>query len=531
MLVRIDRPFAIDGVPCARLVAWLLAATVHRLRQGGVMPPVVHVDAVRQQISRPGGLAMALSRAFAVLAQHGIELGWGPRTELAVASLPVRGRVHGPFWIRDDQAERLGFVTGRGPAGEEDLARFLGWSAGQGSTLRPDTAWDAQGEPEEPLDLPAWYGLIDARQAIEERLYDPAAADDPAASARAEPGSMLLEIGLGARGGLARQWALFVSAQQARRHNDVARARRLLEAALALPATPGGPRGQAVVMLCELGLLWCDYQARDFSAVAVGLARFERHGGRNALSPHALAWPNPRVACEFHNLRALWMRATLDAAPAPQRAQRAARILADLHRALVCALEADAFTLLESVAANLGYTLWLLEPVLPAALAHSGSRLEAIRWILLSEWLCQRHGLAGGSAWNLISVCRVARGAGRAPARARRLAHDSVARLSLAQVREAAGHTAALLGAPRQVRRWSDVTAALAETAATPGSPLPPLQRCAAWVEHAWSLADESRLAQAEPWMARIEGALGQLVRKDRSFFTAELRALRRLVS
>ncbi len=522
MQVRIDRPFAIDGKPCARLVVWLLAAVVHRRRLGGAAPPVVQASELRAQISRPGGLAMALSRAFAVLAHHGIELGWGQRTDLPVASLPLRGRVHGPFWIPADEADRLHFVTQRGPARADDLARFLGWPEGQGGATLAGPAC-------EPLDLPAWYGLIDARQAVEEGRYDPATADAPAAAMRAEPGPVLLEIGLGARGSLARQWALFMSAQQARRHNEVARARRLLEAALAVPAPGGGHREQAVVMLCELGLLWCDYQTRDFDTVAAGLSRFEQHWGRGVTAPHAVAWHNPRVDCEFHNLRALWLRATLDAAPSAQRAPMAEQILADLHRALVCALEADAFTLLESVAANLGYTLWLLEPLLPAALAHSGNRLEAIRWILLSEWLCQRHGLAGGSAWNLISVCRVARGAGRSPARAQRPAHDSVARLSLGQVREAAGHTAVLLGAPRQVRRWSDVTASLAETAAAPLSPLPALQRCAAWVEHAWCLADESRFAQAEPWLARIEAALPQLVRKDRSFFTTELRALRRL--
>jgi len=68
----------------------------------------------------------------------------------------------------------------------------------------------------------------------------------------------------------------------------------------------------------------------------------------------------------------------------------------------------------QHVAANLGLCLWLFwnHALIDPARAWPAGQVQrqAVRWLGLSEWICDRFGVGGGSAWNIIFLLRIARG-------------------------------------------------------------------------------------------------------------------------
>ena len=495
--IRLDRPFAVGATPCSRLTVWLLAITSLR-RAGGARQ--VGLAELTTQLRSPQALPMAVSRVFAALGRAGIRLGWGDDVSLDPDTLPLHGRARGPFWLPPGEAGRLRFLLRSAPATAAELRRFVGLAG-----LAGPAGGGAGGGSLHDLDR--WYELLDVRQRAEEGT---AAPGDAMAVRR---------LALAAAGPeLSSAWAHLISARQARRAGDIAAARASLTALVRRVPHGHSPRHLAAHTLARIGLAWCDHQDRRLGAAMRRLQQLTQE----IRTADGAAWlHNPRVACEFFNLRALVARARLlEKPPAAGASPQVGEVFDDLRQALICAVETDAFTLLESVAANLGYTLWLLEPWLPPGLAGRGGRLEAVGWVLLSEWLCQRHGLAAGSPWNLINICRVARGAGRT------VGPGAAAGFSLAELRSAVGPMASVLGVAQTVRDWIDLSATLADAAQRPGSGHSPLQRCAAHVEHLWRLAAAGRWKDARRQQAAIEALLPGLAGSDRKFFRAELLAV-----
>jgi len=498
--VQLQRPFSVDGQPASRLAVWLLAALAERAAGDGRVA-TVSAPEVAAQLGSTAALPMALTRLFAVYRTASIEVGWGTEFDLAPATLSLRGRSRGPFWVAPHALARLRFCMGERAATPEEVARFAGRRADTG----PARAAVSAGTPL-PLvadDLDRWYALLGARQRSEEE--GPTRCTGPLQA--------LSELRLAPHERLARAWRQFFVARHARRAGELDDARRALRALVRELTGSADPREQVALALARIGLVWCDHQARRLTRAQAGLHQLsleaERAGG-------AVWRVNSRIACEFHNLRALVTRARLveGRIAAGERPAAVRAVLADLREALICAVESDAFTLLESVAANLGYTLWLLEPWLPADVARQGTRMEAIRWILLGEWLCQRHGLAAGSPWNLINVCRVARGAGQAV---------GAVSMPLARVREKVGVTATLLGVPGRVRDWIDLTATLAESALAADTDYTLAQQAAALLEHAWQLAGAGRWDDFERCRAAVLARLPHLAPMDQRFFRREI--------
>lgn len=498
--VQLRQPFSIDQQRCSRLVVWLLAATASGAQRGSV----VSAQALAAQVGSAAALPMAVSRTFAHLSRCGIALGWGSDVAQDPATLSLHGRIRGPFWLPLPVARRLRFFVGERPATAEEVARLVGASEAASTLAAAGVAGPASSDVS---DLDRWYTLLDARQRSEEGTRGGAGAST----------HWLHEQRYASHERLARAWTRFHAARQARRAGDVAQARRGLQALVRELRPAVGERELAALALARIGLVWCDHQARRLTAAEAGLEALSLEAQRDG----GAVWRmNSRIACEFHNLRALIVRARLlEGGPAPADRPALVRgVLADVRTALICAVESDAFTLLESVAGNLGYTLWLLEAWLPPEVARHGTRIEALRWMLLSEWLCQRHGLAAGSPWNLINVCRVARGAGHAAD------HPGVPPLALSRVRDSLGVTAGLLGPPAQVRQWADVTAALAATARAADSDYTPLQQVAALVEHAWQLAGVAgRGAELTRLRVEVLTRLPRLAGVDRRFFRHEI--------
>ncbi|SFN41097.1 hypothetical protein [Variovorax sp. OV329] len=501
--VQLQRPFSVGGTPVGRVCAWLLAAIAWRSREGGQGSGLVSAHEVAAQLQSPSALPMALTRLFASLQPLDLALGWGSDPDAHPGTLALRGRSRGPFWLDAACLARLRFRMGEQDATPADLERFVGLARAQ----RAGSAAAEIPHPGVPDDLDRWYALLDARQRSEEE----------GGARHARSMQSLAELRLAPHERLARAWSRFYAARSGRRAGDVEAARRGLRTLVReMGAHPADPREQVALALARIGLVWCDHQSRRLARAEAGLRALSLEAQR----PGGAVWRvNSRIACEFHNLRALVMRARLveGAVPVSARPEAVRGVLADLREALICATESDAFTLLESVAANLGYTLWLLEAWLPPEVARQGTRLEAIRWILLGEWLCQRHGLAAGSPWNLINVCRVARGAGQTPDA------DSAPALALARVREKVGVTAALLGPPGQVRDWIDLSAMLAESALAARTEYTPAQQAAALVEHGWQLAGAARRADFARCREQALRRLPGLVAMDQRFFRREL--------
>lgn len=520
-LVRISHPFRINSEPVGRFTVWLLAATVLASRAPVDGAREVAAPFAQGQLRRTSGLSMALSRACAAYQRHAIPVGWGEQRSVPVSSLSPRGRVRGPFWIDPEVARRIRFVVGDQPVDAQALQRFVG-AESPAERLDESRSLPAR-EPMDVIDLRSLHRLVDARQRAEESLYA-ALTERPLVGGTSEDAlSLMLDVGVGARSAAARRWGLFHAAQQARKHGQLSRARELLHAASGIHTAADDLRGKAFVALCDIGRIWCDYQERRLDTVRQDLVKLETRMRREGIPLDA----HPRLSAEFHNLRALWQRATMDELPRAKRRHAARQVIIDLQSALLAALEMDSLGLMESIASNLGYSIWLLDADLPDDCHPGDARLEAVRWILLSDWLCHRHGFSGASAWNLIAVCRVVRGAGHEhPGELRGLKED-IPHLSLAQVRAAAGHTAASLGSPQTTKRWIDVTTTLVASATSVSARLPPLQRAAAMLEHLWQVSRE-RPHEVSEWTTRIKALMHELVPKDRAFFRRELRAIAR---
>ncbi|MGT2452430.1 hypothetical protein ACU4GI_03615 [Cupriavidus basilensis] len=126
---------------------------------------------------------------------------------------------------------------------------------------------------------------------------------------------------------------------------------------------------------------------------------------------------NPRVRFETLNLGALIHKtvAIRDMATQPEAARQAAEAaVAGFSGALQAAYEADSVDAAQHVAANLGLCLWLFwnhALIDPARRWPAGQvQRQSVRWLGLSEWICDRFGAGGGSAWNIIFLLRIARG-------------------------------------------------------------------------------------------------------------------------
>lgn len=500
--VQLRRPFSVAGQQGGRLAAWLLAALAVRA-EGADAPGTVSATELAGQVGSSAALPMAITRMFGLFARASIDVGWGGDSSLAPDTLSLRGRSRGPFWVSPQALERLRFFVGDRQASAQELRRFVGAPAEPGHAHASLASASAAHAPLAADDLDRWYALLDARQRSEEEGH----------ARRTGSLQALAELRLAPHERLARAWRQFFLARNARRSGEVDTARRALRSLVRELNASTDTREQVALALARIGLVWCDHQGRQLSRAEAGLRTLSLEAER----PGGAVWRvNSRIACEFHNLRALVRRAQLveGRVPAAQRPASVRRVLADLREALICAVESDSFTLLESVAGNLGYTLWLLETWLPPEVARQGTRLEAIRWILLSEWLCQRHGLAAGSPWNLINVCRVARGAGQS---------TPGEPMSLASVRENVGVTATLLGTPAQVRDWIDLGAMLADSATAEDTEFTPAQQAAALVEHAWQLAGAGQWPEFQKRRAAVLELLPRLAPMDRRFFRREI--------
>lgn len=390
--IDLDRPLLVDGKPARNQSVWLLLRVWYAQRTGeGAVPG----SSLQARYPGNANLRMFVSRAFRDFAAWGVEVGWGGAIDLPPALLNDSRRSQGPFWMTQAQADRVLCRHGAAPASLDLVANFLGLS-GQ-VPPRADLLQYVTQEGD------YWNHLTQAMRLARDGMAT--TGMNWAASYRAADRTALDDF--------QRALAILKESLAWRRHGNVRRS----EAALnrlgkILQSEAVGPSMPTLSAMASVATAWNSYARGDIRQSHAGL---DRLAADQFLAP--VIRYNPRVRFEYLNLRALLHKGSAledKSADRVMRMNEAEKAISVLSEALQAAYEADSVEAAQDVAANIGWTLWLfwqqrLLAVINDQDVHS-IQGTSLRWLGLSEWICDRFGVGGSSAWNTVFVLRIARG-------------------------------------------------------------------------------------------------------------------------
>ncbi len=242
---------------------------------------------------------------------------------------------------------------------------------------------------------------------------------------------------------------------------------------------------------------------------------------------------NPRVRFEYLNLRALLHKATAlnqRRADRDERVQSAAQAISGFSEALQAAYEADSIEAAQDVAANIGLTLWLCWQngliEMPQGQSAEAVQTQALRWLGLSEWICDRFGVGGDSAWNTIFLLRIVRGCCRI-GKQKIAVEDFRAQspLTVRQVLDATRPFHAPFSPAKGYVDWSRVAAFALEEHEAGRAIYGPLQLANLLLEFAWYSVHEQGLCK-EAYFAveQLARLLTTLQPTERRFFSENLK-------
>ncbi|MDK3024246.1 hypothetical protein QO239_16770 [Cupriavidus taiwanensis] len=526
-LIHIDvsSPYRVDGQSARYQSVWLLARIWHAHRSAEGM---VSAAAVRSAFPAAANLRMLVSRAFADFARWGIVVGWGADRARDPAAANPAQRSRGPFWLAPASARRLRFVANGRTLGPVALARHFGFDAG----ARPTPPGQRDGTGYVMRDMAFWRELTQAMRSAQDGhagAHGFAVAESFGAARRLAGDGFQQALSLLKESQAWRRCGRLDQSRAALRRFD-----RLAQAADAGAATP------AFQAMAQVVRAWERYTRGDGEGARAGLERLHADAELRLVVRY-----NPRVRFEVLNLEALLhkadaMRAAHAPAAAPAAPIAAQRALDALSGALQAAYEADSVDAVQHAAANIGLSLWLFwrHGLIDAgrSLSAGDVQRQAMRWLGLSEWICDRFGVGGGTAWNAIFLLRIARGScgPDAPPLARPAsASDSMAMfrrqrpLSVADAVDALRPFHAPFAPARGFVRWSAVAAFALEDHDAGHVRLAPLQLANLLLESAWYLTHEQgATVTACAAVERLALQLPALRPAERAFFTAELRAL-----
>ncbi|RDK10294.1 hypothetical protein [Cupriavidus lacunae] len=520
--IRIDvsAPYRVDGQPARYQSVWLLARIWHAQRSGedGVTAAVV-----RSAFPTAANLRMLVSRAFADFTRWQVAVGWGADRERDPAAANPAHRSRGPFWITAASARRLRFVADGRTLGPAALARHFGFHAG--GKAAPASQSDGVGYV--MRDMAFWSELMQAMRSAQDGhagAHGSAVAESFHAARRSAGDGFQQALTLLKESQAWRRCGRLDQSRAALRRFD-----RLAQAADAGAATP------AFLAMAHVVRAWECYTRGDGDGARAGLERLHADPELRLVVRY-----NPRVRFEVLNLEALLHKADAMRATHAATAQAAQLALDAFAGALQAAYEADSVDAVQHAAANIGLSLWLFwrHGLIDAerTLSASAVQQQAMRWLGLSEWICDRFGVGGGTAWNAIFLLRIARGScgpdtppSDRPARS----SDSMAAfrrqrpLSVADAIDALRPFHAPFAPAKGFVRWSAVAAFALEDHDAGHVRLGPLQLANLLLELAWYLAHEQGATiRACAAVERLAAELPALRPAERAFFTAELRVL-----
>ncbi|GAB3626044.1 hypothetical protein PTE30175_00959 [Pandoraea terrae] len=525
--VRIDNPQSVAGAAARYQSLWLLVRLYYAARFEQATVPL---SAVKARFADTADVRMMISRAYADFARWGIAAGWGNDTGIDVRLLPTRGRGRGPFWLGAEDVQRVRVLIG----GDSDahradrsmLAAFLG--------LPPDAPLPSDTPALDYVmqDIAFWHHVTLGKRDMQDGVFfAPQAPGGAAGTARnrrvgAIPSFHAAQVC--AIDDVQRGIALLAETMVWRRAGDLPRAHRALDV-LAKTLGHSANASPTLRAMHRVAQAWQAYAVRD-EAGALGHLRRIREDA--SLAPILVY--NPRIRFESSNLQALLHKArAAREGPSHERAPAAAAALAAFSDALQAAFEADSIESAQHVAANIGLSLWLFWQgglIDPQRLwAGADVQRQALRWIGLSEWICDRFGVGGNSVWNTVFLLRIARGA----APVRRDPDLATLRASTPLAVEAFLEAVQPFGAPfsraKGFARWTDVIANALSDHEDGRVRFEPLQLANLWFEMLWfALHQDGDSPQAMQAARRLGRVLPALPPPDRRFFRDVLRLVPR---
>lgn len=516
VVIDLAPPYRVDGQPARYQSVWLLARIWHAQRTHGESLPAAVVQA---RFADAANLRMLVSRAFADFARWGIPVGWGVGRDGEPDSANPAGRSRGPFWMTAGTARQLRFRAGGRALGPAGVARWLGI----GNAAPAKAAGGAAGVDYVMRDMAFWSHLTQAMRGAQDGFAGPldaGVADSFRAAQRSAGDDFQHALSLLKESLAWRRSGRLDRSRAALKHFD-----RIVGAGGVSAALP------TFAAMAHLVRAWERYTRGDAAAARAELDRLEADPNLLPVVRY-----NPRVRFETLNLAALLHKSAAMRAPPPSSARTAAQAAQAAHAALEAfsgalqaAYEADSVDAVQHAAANIGWCLWLFWQQrlidAPRALAPGDVQRQAMRWLGLSEWICDRFGVGGGSAWNAIFLLRIARGNcepadgdGIAAFRARRP-------LTVAAAIDALRPFHAPFAPAKGFVRWSSVAAFALDDHDAGHARLNALQVANLLLESAWYLTHEQGAsAAAYAAMERLAQQLPALRPAERGFFTAEIR-------
>lgn len=392
IVIELSPPYQAGDEPIRYQSLWLLLRIVYAQQ---VEKRCLTAAAIRAHFPRAQAIRMLISRAFAEYSRLQITVGWGHDQQLDVSMLNPAQRSRGPFWLAKQSLDRLTFTQQGASLAPSDLASFLGIQ----TSTHPQMSITAERKGVDYVmqDMSFWKHLTQGMREGHDGFVRPAALrmSDP-----------------------------FLLAQECA-HDDFQQALALMKASLAwrrsdlLPESKQAlKRFEHIIAVGQLASAqptfaamaqivhaWDRYTHGDIETSRMLLLQLE---ASPSLGP--VVRYNPRVRFEYLNLSALLYKYDAMAEGCTLRHESADAALQALSYALEAACEADSIDAVQHVAANIGWCLWLFSQLKLLKLTQASVQVQAMRWLGLSEWICDRFGVGSASAWNTIFILRIARG-------------------------------------------------------------------------------------------------------------------------
>lgn len=517
--IRIDLspPYRIDDQPARYQSVWLLARTWLAVSRDEEDLPAA---AVRARFAEAADVRMMVSRAFADFARWGIAVGWGADKSADIASLAPARRSRGPFWMPVSTARRLRFTANGRALGVAGVSRWLG-QAPSGDPITPERGNGSHdGLHYVMRDMAFWSHLTQAMRG---------AQDGFAGSLEAGVAESFRAAQRSAADDFQQALSLLKESLAWRRSDRLDRSRAALRRFNRIVTTGGVSAAlPTFAAMAHVVRAWEHYARADLTSAQAELTRLAADAELRPVVRY-----NPRVRFETLNLEAL-VRKSLALQQGPSasvdRHAAARQALQDFSGALQAAYEADSVDAVQHAAANIGWSLWLFWQhglVDEArALAPGDVQRQAMRWLGLSEWICDRFGVGGGSAWNTIFLLRVARGTAGAPAPASVAAFRAQRPLTVSAAIDALRPFHAPFAPAKGFVRWSSVAAFALEEHDAGHVRYNALQLANLLMESAWYLTHEQgATAQAYDAMERLARQIAALRPAERGFFRIGIQA------
>lgn len=520
--IDLSPPYRVGGHAARYQSVWLLARiwlAVSRDQED------LGAAAVRTRFADAANVRMIVSRAFADFARWGVPVGWGHDKAVGVSALRAEGRSRGPFWMTAATARRLRFVAHGKALGTAGVARWLG-QAPDGGDAAPAPA--SQGLQYVMRDMAFWRHLTQAMRGAQDGFageIDHGVAESFRAAQRSAADDFQQALSL-----LKESLAWRRSDRLDKSRAALRRFERIVVAGGVNAALP------TFAAMAHVVRAWEHYARGDLDAAQRELGRLSADAELRPVVRY-----NPRIRFETLNLEALVCKSVAlrpDAPRGPSSRHDAARQALDAFSgALQAAYEADSVDAVQHAAANIGWSLWLFWQYGlvdgERTMAAGDVQRQSMRWLGLSEWICDRFGVGGGSAWNTIFLLRVARGhagAGAhedaAPMSASLAAFRAQQPLTVAAAVDALRPFHAPFAPAKGFVRWSSVAAFALEEHDNGHVRYNALQLANLLLESAWYLVHEQGAsAQAYAAMERLAVQLGTLRAAERGFFHTEIRA------